>query len=353
MKAGFIELKKMFRSLAVLLLAVVGTTVSSGCGAGDSNVVRGSENAVLTTAPDVPPPIMRDYPTKVIVHLYAKEKVGRLADGVQYDFWTFNGTVPGPMIRVRQGDIVEIHLSNSPANLMSHNIDMHAVIGPGGGAGSSVTLPGHTTVFSFRAMHAGLFVYHCATPPVPVHIANGMYGMILVQPKNGFPPVDKEYYIMQSEFYTTGKYGDPGLQHFDLQKAIDEDPTYVVFNGSVGALMGANALKVEEGEKVRLFVGNIGPNLSSSFHVIGEQFANVYMEGGSKITGHNIQTTLIPAGGAAIVEFTAEVPGTYILVDHSIFRAFYKGAIGQIVVSGPPNTDVFQGKISDEPYLGR
>ncbi len=335
-----------------LALSVVGALISSGCESGNADEIKGSEEALLSTAPNVPPPITRDYPTKVIVHLFAKERVGRLADGVQYDFWTFNGTVPGPMIRVRQGDIVEIHLSNSPGNMMPHSIDLHAVIGPGGGASSSETFPGHTTVFSFKARHAGLFVYHCATPPVPIHIANGMYGMILVQPKDGFPPVDKEFCIMQSEFYTTGNYGDPGLQQFDLQKAIDEDPTYVVFNGSVGALMGENALKVDEGQEVRLYVGNIGPNLTSSFHVIGEQFANVYMEGGSKVTAHDIQTTLIPAGGAAIVEFTAEVPGTYMIVDHSIFRAFYKGAMGQIVVSGPPNTEVFQGKTSDEPYLG-
>ncbi|MCL5020901.1 MAG: copper-containing nitrite reductase [Bacteroidetes bacterium] len=260
--------------------------------------------------------------------------------------------VPGPMIRVRQGDLVEIHLSNDPSDMMSHSIDMHAVIGPGGGAAASVTLPGHTSVFSFRALHPGLFIYHCATQPVPMHIANGMYGMILVQPKKGLPHVEKEFYIMQSEFYTTGNYEDPGLQQFDLQKALAEDPTYVVFNGSVGAVMGDNALKVDKGQEVRLYVGNIGPNLISSFHVIGELFDNVYGEGGSTVTSHDIQTTLIPAGGAAIVEFKAEVPGTYTFVDHSIFRAFNKGAMGQIIVSGSPSPELFSGKQEDEIYLG-
>jgi nitrite reductase (NO-forming) len=336
---------------AILLAAV--SIFSSGCESGYSDQMQGSEEAILTTAPNVPPPITRKHPTKVIVHMFTKEEIGRLADGVQYTFWTFNGTVPGPMIRVRAGDLVEIHLSNDPSDMMSHNIDLHAVTGPGGGAASSVTLPGHTSVFSFRALHPGLFIYHCATPPVPMHIANGMYGMILVQPKEGFPHADKEFYIMQSEFYTSGNYGDPGLQVFDLQKALAENPTYVVFNGSVGALTGSNALTADEGQNVRLYVGNIGPNLVSSFHVIGQVFNNIYGEGGSTVTAHDIQTTLIPAGGAAIVEFKAEVPGTYTIVDHSIFRAFNKGAIGQLIVNGPPNPEVFPGRQSDEIYLGQ
>jgi len=324
----------------------------SGCETGYSNEIEGTEDAVLTSAPNVPPPITRDHPAKVIVHIFTKEEVGRLADGVQYQFWTFNGTVPGPMIRVREGDLVEIHLSNDPSDMMAHNIDLHAVIGPGGGAASSITPPGHTSVFSFRALHPGLFVYHCATPPVPMHIANGMYGLILVQPKEGFPAVDKEYYIMQSEFYTTGAFGDPGLQQFDLQKAVEEQPPYVVFNGSVGSLVGKNALTAETGQNVRIFVGNTGPNLISSFHIIGEVFDKVYGEGGSTVSENNVQTTLIPAGGATIVEFKTEVPGTYSIVDHSIFRAFNKGTAGQMVVTGKENKLVYSGKLADEIYLG-
>ncbi len=346
-------------SLAVVLPVVLAVSAAaliistSGCGVGYSNEIEGTEDAVLTSAPNVPPPIARNHPAKVIVRLFTKEKIGRLADGVQYNFWTFNGTVPGPMIRVRDGDLVEIHLSNDPSDMMAHNIDLHAVIGPGGGAASSITPPGHTSVFSFRALHPGLFVYHCATPPVPMHIANGMYGLILVQPEEGFPTVDKEYYVMQSEFYTTGEYGAAGLQQFDLQKALDERPTYVVFNGSVGSLLGKNALTAETGQTVRMYVGNIGPNLISSFHVIGEVFDKVYGEGGSTVTERNIQTTLIPAGGAAIVEFKTEVPGTYSIVDHSIFRAFNKGAVGQLLVTGRSNELVYSGKQADEIYLGQ
>ncbi len=341
-------------NLASTLLAAIiiagAATILSGF---DSKRAEPVEQGVLTSAPNVPPPITRDYPAKVVVHLFVKEYVGELMDGVKYNFWSFNGTVPGPMIRVRQGDLVEIHLSNSSKNVMPHNIDLHAVIGPGGGAGASMTLPGHTSVFSFTALHSGLFIYHCAMPPVPEHIANGMYGLILVQPKNGLPAVNKEYYIMQSEFYTTGEYGQEGLQQFDLQKAIAEQPTYVVFNGRVGALLGSHAITAKVGQTVRLYVGNIGPNLISSFHIIGEQFADVYGDGGSTITGHNIQTTLIPAGGAAIVQFTAEVPGTYNIVDHSIFRAFYQGALGHLKITGRPNPHLFSGKEADEPYSGQ
>jgi nitrite reductase (NO-forming) len=303
--------------------------------------IRGEETAVVTSAPEVPARITRDFATKVVVNLDVVERTMRLADGVAYNYWTFGGTVPGKFIRVREGDLVELHLKNDHSSMMPHNIDLHAVTGPGGGAAVTLTMPGKETVFTFRAMNPGLFVYHCATAPVPVHIANGMYGMILVQPKEGLPPVDHEYYVVQSEFYTKGAHGAQGLQTFDMQKGIDEKPDYVVFNGAEGALMGDHALKAKVGETVRLFVGNAGPNLVSSFHVIGEVFDNVYQEGGSMPSQHNVQTTLIPAGGSAIVDFRAETAGDFILVDHSIFRAFNKGAIGMLTVSGAPDVAVY------------
>lgn len=311
--------------------------------------LRGEEIAVVTAAPHVPPPIKRNHATRVIVELETIEKTMRLADGVDYHFWTFNGTVPGSFIRVREGDRVEFHLKNHPTSAFPHNIDLHAVTGPGGGAAASLTLPGHETVFEFRALNPGLYVYHCATAPVPVHIANGMYGLILVEPKEGLPEVDHEFYVMQSEFYTKGRYGEPGLQPFDMDKALDEKPDYVVFNGSVGAMTGDNAPRISKGETVRIFVGNGGPNLAASFHVIGEIFDNVYTEGGSKVQ-HNVQTTLIPAGGAAIVEFRADAPGELVLVDHSIFRAFNKGALGMIQVEGDTEAAVFTGQIVNRPY---
>ena len=307
------------------------------------------EQAVLTAAPLVPPPITRDHPVKMVVNLDTTEEVGRLADGVEYTFWTFGGTVPGSFIRVREGDEVEFHLNNRPDSKMPHNIDLHAVTGPGGGATSSFTAPGHSSTFSFKAINPGLYVYHCATAPVGMHIANGMYGLILVEPKGGLPKVDKEFYVMQSEFYTKGNYGDEGLQPFDMAEALTEIPDYVVFNGSVGAMAGDNAVNAKVGETVRLYVGNGGPNLVSSFHVIGEIFDDVYIEGGD-LVNHNVQSTMIPAGGSAIVDFKLDVPGTYILVDHSIFRAFNKGALGMIKVEGDEDLVIYSGKQSDTIY---
>lgn len=313
--------------------------------------VTGQEEAVLTDPPHVPPPITRTHATKVVVKLEVQEVVKRIADGVDYTFWTFGGTVPGKFIRVREGDEIEFHLSNHPSSKMPHNIDLHAVTGPGGGAAASFTAPGHSSTFSFKALNRGLYVYHCATAPVGMHIANGMYGLILVEPKEGLPKVDREYYVGQGDFYTKGRNGEPGLQPFDMEKAIKEQPEYVLFNGAVGALTGDNALKAKTGETVRLFIGNGGPNLVSSFHVIGEVFDSVSVEGGD-LKNSNVQTTLVPAGGSAVVEFKVEVPGTLILVDHSIFRTFNKGSLGMLKVEGNEDKVVYSGKQSDEVYQG-
>lgn len=306
--------------------------------------------ANLTSPPFVPAPVGARKAAKLVVNMEIVEKEGEMTGGVKYTYWTFGGSVPGSFIRTRVGDEVEFHLSNHPDNKLPHNIDLHAVTGPGGGAESSFVAPGQEKVFSFKTLNPGLYVYHCATAPVGMHIANGMYGLILVEPKGGLPPVDKEYYVMQGDFYTEGDYGKPGLQPFNMQKAIDENPDYVVFNGAVGSLSGDNALTAKVGETVRLFVGNGGPNLVSSFHLIGEIFDKVYLEGGNSIN-ENVQTTLIPAGGAAIVEFKVDVPGSFILVDHSIFRAFNKGALGVLKVEGKENEKVYSGTQLEKTYL--
>ncbi len=325
---------------------------TGGSSAGDFGPPQGdSIQSVLTSAPDVPPPVDRDYPAKVIVDMEVRELDMEISEGVTYTFWTFGGTVPGSFIRIRQGDTVEFHLKNHPDSKMPHNIDLHAVTGPGGGATSSFTAPGHEAVFSFKALNQGLFVYHCATAPVGMHVANGMYGLILVEPPDGLPPVDKEFYVMQGEFYTVGKYREKGHQPFDMQKAIEENATYVLFNGSEGAMVGDKAIKANVGDTVRLFVGNGGPNLVSSFHVIGEIFDKVFQEGGTRYQ-ENVQTTLVPAGGSAMTEFRVEVPGTFIIVDHSIFRAFNKGALGMLKVDGDDNLLVYSGKEVDNVYLG-
>ncbi|MES1262912.1 MAG: copper-containing nitrite reductase [Peristeroidobacter soli] len=307
-------------------------------------------HAVLTSPPEVPPATGRHAPAKVIVELEVVEVDKQIAEGVTYTFWTFGGTVPGSFIRVRQGDTVEFHLKNHPSSKMPHNIDLHGVTGPGGGAASSFTAPGHQSQFTFKALNQGLYVYHCATAPVGMHVANGMYGLILIEPPEGLAPVDKEFYVMQGDFYTVGKYREKGHQAFDMQKAIDENATYVLFNGAESALTGPRALKARTGQHIRMFVGNGGPNLVSSFHLIGEIFDKVQYEGGTHFQ-ENVQTTLIPAGGAATVEFHTEVPGNYVLVDHSFFRAFNKGAVAILEVSGDPRTDIYSGKQGDEVYL--
>lgn len=316
----------------------------------ESIKVEGQKKAELTAPPFVPKPVGDRAATKLLVHMEITEKEGEMVDGVKYTYWTFGGSVPGSFIRTRVGDEVEFHLKNHPDNKMPHNIDLHAVTGPGGGATSSLVAPGHEKVFSFKTLNPGLYVYHCATAPVGMHIANGMYGLILVEPEGGLPPVDKEYYIMQGDFYTKGAYGEQGNQPFDMNKAIKEQPDYVVFNGKVGALTGDKALTAKKGETVRIFMGNGGPNLVSSFHAIGEIFDRVHVEGGDLIN-KNVQTTLIPAGGAAIVEFKVDVPGTFILVDHSIFRAFNKGALGMLKVEGPEDKKIYSGTIQEGIYL--
>ncbi len=304
--------------------------------------LNGTMNAELTAPPFVPEPVGDRPAKKLIVDMEILEQEGTMTDGTTYMYWTFGGSVPGSFIRTRVGDQVEFTLSNHPDNKLPHNIDLHAVTGPGGGATSSFVAPGHSKTFSFKTLNPGLYVYHCATAPVGMHIANGMYGLILVEPEGGLPKVDKEYYIMQGDFYTKGENGAPGLQAFDMKKAVDEDADYVVFNGKVGSLTGDNAITANVGETVRLYVGNGGPNLTSSFHVIGEIFDNVHVEGGDLINT-NVQTTSIPAGGAAIVDFKVDVPGTFILVDHAIFRAFNKGALGMLKVSGEEDKTLYSG----------
>lgn len=308
--------------------------------------------AILTSPPFVPPPITRDHAARVVVNLEVREEIGRLADGVEYTFWNYGGSVPGSFIRIREGDVVEFNLNNHPSSKLPHNIDLHAVTGAGGGAASTFTAPGHTSRFTFKALNPGLFVYHCATAPVPMHIANGMYGLILVEPEEGLPPVDKEFYVMQGEFYTPGRFGEEGLQPFDMGKSIDEHPSYVLFNGAVGSLVGDNAITAEVGDNVRIYFGVGGPNLTSSFHVIGEIFDTVYPEAGLSLANKNVQTTMVPSGGAAVVDFKVDVPGTFILVDHSLSRAFNKGALGMLKVTGEEDRVIYSGKEIDAVYLG-
>lgn len=344
-----------------LMTLVMTASLLGACGGGETEqkttsipatdiVAEGEqEMAELTSPPYVPKPVGTRAAKKLKVDLEIIEQEGEIMDGTKYLFWTFGGTVPGSFIRTRVGDEVEFTLKNHQDNKLPHNIDLHAVTGPGGGAAASLVAPGQQRTFSFKCLNPGLYVYHCAQAPVPLHIANGMYGLILVEPEGGLPPVDKEYYVMQGDFYTDGAYGAGGTQAFNQEKALKENPDYIVFNGKVGSLTQDGALTANPGETVRLFVGNGGPNMVSSFHVIGEIFDRVHVEGGS-LLNENVQTTLIPAGGAAIVEFKVDVPGSYVLVDHSIFRAFNKGALGLLVANGEENRKIY-AKNEAVPYV--
>jgi len=294
---------------------------------------------------EVPPAIGTREPQTVRVDLVAVELEARLAEGTTYGFWTFNGRVPGPMLRARVGDTIDVHVSNAENSSYIHSVDLHAVTGPGGGAVSTQVDPGHAKSFKFKAMVPGLYVYHCATPMVAHHITNGMYGLILVEPEGGLPPVDREFYVMQGEIYTDAAFGQQGRQEFSVEKLLNERPEYFVFNGSVGAISKLHPLKAKVGETVRIFFGVGGPNATSSFHVIGEIFDRVYSFAdvlSPPLRG--VQTITVPPGGATIVEFKVDVPGDYTLVDHALSRA-ERGLIGILQVEGPPNPEIFDGKV--------
>jgi nitrite reductase (NO-forming) len=288
----------------------------------------------------VPDPIGDRGPTTVSVELETTEREGQLADGTTYTYWTFGDTVPGPMLRVREGDTVELTLANRDDSTMAHSIDLHAVNGPGGGAGATQTLPGEANTFTFQALNPGVYVYHCATPHIPTHVAMGMYGLIVVEPEGGLDPVDHEFYVVQGEIYAQQARGTQGLLSYDGDAMAMEHPTNVVFNGAVGALAGDASLQAEVGDTIRIFVGNGGPNLTSSFHVIGEVFDRASVEGGS-LVNTDVQTTLVPAGGATWVEFRVDVPGDYLLVDHALTRAIDGGAVAMLHVTGDDDPAVF------------
>ena len=311
-------------------------------------------------ADDLPPPLNRTQAQLVSVDLYTDELVAEMMPEVTYQYWTYNGKVPGPFIRARAGDQVEIHLSHgkpgaahqghnvhtsaehAAAGHSAHSIDLHAVAGPGGGAPLMQVGQGEEKSFSFKAMHPGIYVYHCASPHVPSHIANGMYGMILVEPAEGLAKVDREFYVMQGEFYTTGKFGAKGFQALSKEKLLAEQPDYFLFNGRVNSLSGERALKAKVGEKIRLFVG-VGSHIAANFHIIGVVFDKLYKDGA--ITNpplKDVQTTTISPGSAVMIEFTAAVPGKYLLVDHSLSRAIDKGALAELVIEGAEQAELFK-----------
>jgi nitrite reductase (NO-forming) len=301
---------------------------------------------------DVGQPVGARGPRTLNVDLETTEVIGQLMDGTTYKYWTFNNKVPGPFLRVRVGDTVNVNMANAKDSHMIHSVDFHAVTGPGGGAAVTQAAPGTSKSFTFKAINPGIYVYHCATPMVAQHISNGMYGLILVEPEGGLPKVDREFYVMQGELYTAQKHGTRGENEFSLEKLLDEKPEHVIFNGTHDALTKTHKMEAKVGETVRIYFGVGGPNLTSSFHVIGEVFDRVYNQG--DLTSpplRNVQTTTVPAGGATMVEFKVEVPGRLILVDHALSR-MEKGLVGIMHVTGPDNPEIFHSKAKIDPNSG-
>lgn len=296
---------------------------------------------VVRDPTDLPGPIGARGPRRIKVDLETVEVTGQLADGATYHYWTFNRKVPGPFIRVKVGDTVEVKLKNHDDSMVQHNVDFHAVTGPGGGAKATDAAPGESRGFEFKALNPGLYVYHCATPMVAQHIANGMYGLILVEPEGGLPKVDREFYVMQGEIYTEKAFGAKGHLEESYDKLVSERPEYFIFNGTTEALK-KTPLKAKVGETVRVYFGVGGPNYTSSFHVIGEIFDKAYNLG--SLTADplkDVQTITTPPGGASVVDFKLEVPGNYILVDHALSRV-ERGLAGILSVEGPDNPTVFK-----------
>ena len=280
------------------------------------------------------------------VVLTTTEVEARLDDGTTYTYWTFNNKVPGPMVRVRVGDTVNVSMTNAPGSIMNHSIDFHAATGFLGGGQITQAEPGQTKEFSFKAMAPGVYVYHCATPMVAQHIAKGMFGLIVVEPEGGLPKVDKEFYVMQQEIYATKAKNLPAAED-DYDGLVNEKPGYLVFNGAVGGLVKDKPLKASVGETVRIWFGVGGPNFTSSFHVIGEIFDRVHNLGALDTPPlKNVQTVTVAPGGATMVEFKVDYPGKYALVDHALSRAT-KGLIGILEVDGKADDSVILDKSGD------
>ncbi len=300
--------------------------------------------SIVRNPTDLPAPITARTPQHHLVEMTAVEVDGQLADGTTFRYMTFNGQVPGPMLRMRVGDTMELRIENQMESVLPHSIDLHAVTGPGGGAVFTQTAADETSIFQFKALQPGLYVYHCATASIPHHISSGMYGLILVEPEEGLPEVDHEFYVMQGEIYTEQPFGTAGHLTFSHEKALDEDPEYYVFNGAANALtLDEFAMRAEVGDTVRIFFGVGGPNKTSSLHLIGEIFDRVYDQ--ASLTAPpltDVQTTLVPPGGATVVEFTLDVPGRYILVDHAISR-LERGLVGFLYAEGEENPEIFSG----------
>ena len=266
-----------------------------------------------------------------------RNAVIEIADGVKYEGWTFGGTVPGPVIHVREGDRVRVKVVNESA--MPHSIDFHAAqIAPD--KAYRMVLPADSLAFDFVAREPGAFLVHCGTAPITMHIMQGMYLPIVVDPRGGWGTnAQKEFVIVQSEFYTSAA-GGSGMAQPDWNAERMKQPTYVVFNGRAGQYKD-HPLKVAIGDRVRFYVVNAGPNFNSDFHIVGAIFDRVYPDGNPAHALRGVQTYTVPAGGGVVFEARfdkdASGEGLYPFVTHS-FADAEKGAVGMIQVGTPSRT---------------
>ena len=281
------------------------------------------------------------------VRLDTTHKIIDIAPGVKFSAWTFGDQVPGPVVRARVGDRIKFSMTNrsdEPAPAlqvaapMMHSMDFHSAMVSPQDKYRSVA-PGQTISFEFTANYPGIYMYHCGTPMVLEHIASGMYGMMIVEPRGGYPTkADREYAVVQSEFYTKldparRKIDGVPLYVLDGDRVRTKAPTYTVFNGRYNGLVD-RPLAANPRERIRLFVLNVGPSNTSSFHVVGTIFDRVWLEGNPDNQLRGSQTVLLGSSNSAIVEFVTPEPGSYVMVDHHFANAS-QGAIGLIAAGQP------------------
>lgn len=322
-----------FVGVAITILALVlgltgtyrpvGQTVSAGNGAAQTKSISPASVPAHQTYNAAPPAAPSGDVANVT--LIAKEALISIAPGVAYHAWTFNGSVPGPIIRVRQGQTVNFTLENQTS--MAHSIDFHAAQTPWNLNYQSVA-PGKSFSFTWKANYPGVFLYHCGTAPVIYHIANGMYGAIIVDPANGWSPA-KEYVLVQGEWYT--QQNPDGTYSISGDKVMSDNPDYVTFNGYVDQYK-SSPLTAAAGQRIRLFVVNAGPSEFSAFHVIGAIFSDAYVDGNPANHTVGDQTIVVPPGGGSVVELTIPEAGSYPFVTHS-FADASKGALGLISIT--------------------
>ena len=339
--------------------ATAAATTTTASGGSNAKELDAAQVAADPTA--IPDPIDRSEPTTHEITLTYEEVTAEIEPGVTFNFMTFDGRIPGPMVRIRQGDTVELTVENLDENTLQHNVDFHAVYGTGGGSVATTAAPGKANALQFRAEYPGAFIYHCAVPNLDMHISSGMFGMILVEPADGLPAVDREFYFGQHEIYTDKQAGEEGAHAFNMGSMANEQPTYVVLNGEKYAWAAAarGPLEVEQGETVRVYLVNGGPNLSSNFHPIGNVWTRAYRDGGlptdedlAQYADKNIQTMTVPPGSCMVGEMDTPVPERIKLVDHALSRVVRKGLLAEVDVVGEENEAVYDPDFNDSSHQG-